>query len=178
MRALSYLAAYLEQGGRDPTERSATGPPQSLGSPGRETERISFAWWELRVVAAPIIGLTIGLPAAVAVGLVAAVIPGLGVGLGLGMIVGIAVGMGTGMILARSWHLPRSPDGVGVGIVCGFVGALLGAAPTGIILHATGHASSPVPGLMGRSVPGSARGSAAGSGAESRLPRRAASSAR
>jgi hypothetical protein len=144
IQALSYLAAYLDQGGRDPLKRS-----ESMNSSPQKPESISFAWWDLRVVAGPIVGLTIGLPAAVTVGVVAAVIPGLGMGVGLGMITGLVIAVSVGMIAKRSWHVQVSPDPVGVGIVCGFVGALIGAVPTGVILHATGHASSPVPGLLG-----------------------------
>ncbi len=149
VRALGYIAAYLERGEGDPVRLLTAGAAELVGSAGPESKKISFAWWRLRRVAAPVIGLTIGIPGAAAVGIVAAVIPHLGVGLGLGMITGLVACTITGMISSRSWRLPTSPNGVGVGVVCGFVGALLGAAPTGIILHLTGYSSSPVPGLMG-----------------------------
>lgn len=149
VRALRYLAAYLDHGEHDPSRPVTTGEPGFTGPARPESEKISFAWWRLRTVATPVIGLTIGLPGAAAVGLVAAVIPGLGIGLGLGMITGVVVGTSAGMISSRNWRLPMSANGIGVGIVSGFVGALLGAAPTGIILHLTAHSSSPVRGLMG-----------------------------
>ena len=55
-----------------------------------------LAWWRLRrAVPRPLIGISVGLPAAVAVGVVAGLTPRLGSGLGLGTIAGFTAGGGT-----------------------------------------------------------------------------------
>ena len=155
LRWLKFLASYLEHGKQDPgrprvsAERAPEGGATEA-TDGHKLETTDFAWWRLRAsVPFPLIGLVIGVPPAAAVGLVAAVTPGLGVGLGLGIITGLTVGVAIGMIRGRCWRWPQSPDSIGMGIAGGFVGALLGATPTGVILELTGHATSPAPGLMG-----------------------------
>ena len=136
---LKYLAEYLQCGERDPRR------------PRISSATTDFAWWRLRTsVPSPLMGLVVGLPPAVAVGVVAAVTPGLGIGLGLGIMAGLTVGAAIKLIGRGRRHLPDAPDSIGIGIAGGFIGALLGAAPAGVILKLTGHATTPTPpGLMG-----------------------------
>ncbi len=136
---LKYLAAYLQRGERDPHQHRVSSMPAD------------FAWWRLRAsVPSPLIGLVVGLPPAVAVGVVAAMTPGLGIGLGLGIMAGLTVGATIKLTGRRRRHLPETPGSIGIGIAGGFIGALVGAVPAGIILKLTGHAVTPTPpGLMG-----------------------------
>lgn len=144
---LKYLAVYLQQG-----QRATPLPP---GEKQTAFERqANFEWWRLREsVPFPVIGLAVGLLPAAAVGAVAALVPGLGAGLGLGMLTGLATATVPSMIWRRRWpprwQPGRAPGSIGAGIAGGFLGALLGAVPTGIVLHFTRYAASPVPGLMG-----------------------------
>jgi hypothetical protein len=156
LRWLKYLAAYLECGQRDP--RRYRRPAECGRDDGaarvtmeRKSVTTDFAWWQLRAsVPFPLIGLIVGLPPAAAVGLVAAVTPGLGIGLGLGIMTGLTVGAILKFIGSGRRRLPEKPSSIGFGIAGGFIGALLGAAPTGVILELTGHATTPTPpGLMG-----------------------------
>ncbi len=141
IRSLQKLAVYLERDQR--VCHSAE------GDPARNLVE-DFEWWRLRdSVPFPVVGLVVGLLPAIAVGLVAAKRPGLGVGLGLGMLSGLAFGAVASMIARHRWRPARPSGSIGTGIAGGFLGALLGAVPTGIILYLTGHAARPVPGLMG-----------------------------
>ena len=156
MRWLKYLAAYLECGQRDPhryRRPAECGPDDGAARATMERKSVTtdFAWWRLRAsVPFALIGLIVGLPPAAAVGLVAAVTPGLGIGLGLGIMTGLTVGAILKFIGSGRRRLPEKPSSIGFGIAGGFIGALLGAAPTGVILKLTGHATTPTPpGLMG-----------------------------
>jgi hypothetical protein len=156
LRWLKYLAAYLECGQRHPRRyrRAAEcGPDDGTARATMERKPVTtdFAWWRLRAsVPFPLTGLILGLPPAAAVGLVAAVTPGLGIGLGLGIMTGLTVGAIIKFIGSGRRRLPEKPGSIGFGIAGGFIGALLGAAPTGVILELTGQATPPMPpGLMG-----------------------------
>lgn len=156
LRWLKYLAEYLECGQRDPRRhrgQAESGPDDGAATATKERKSVTtdFAWWRLRAsVPFPVIGLIVALPPAAAVGLVAAVTPGLGIGLGLGITTGLTVGAIIKFIGSGRRRLPEKPSSIGFGIAGGFIGALLGAAPTGVILKLTGHATTPTPpGLMG-----------------------------
>ncbi len=70
--------------------------------------------------------------------------------LGLGITTGLTVGAIIKFIGSGRRRLPETPSSIGFGIAGGFIGALLGAGPTGVILKLTGHATTPTPpGLMG-----------------------------
>jgi hypothetical protein len=156
LRWLKYLAEYLECGQRDPRRYRRLAecePDDGAARATMEPKSVTtdFAWWRLRAsVPFPLIGLLVGLPSAAAVGLVAAVTPRLGVGLGLGIMTGLTVGAIIKFIGSGRRRLSEKPSSIGFGIAGGFIGALLGAAPTGVILIRTGNATPPTPpGLMG-----------------------------
>jgi hypothetical protein len=141
LRWLSYLAGYLEAG---------HDPPSPMAGADVDAARTDLRWWTLREgVPGGVIGLAIGLPAAVAVGLVAAITPRLGSGLGLGIITSFAVGAAAALARGRRWRLAGSPDRVSVGMAGGFVGSLLGAVPVALVLWRAGVTAAPTSRLIG-----------------------------
>ena len=149
VRWLTYLARYLNEG-RDPLRRSRQeSEPAAPAMASPCPAGTDLAWWRLRrAVPRPLIGISVGLPAAVAVGVVAGLTPRLGSGLGLGTIAGFTAGAAPWVLRHRSWRVPPSPDSVGAGMAGGFAGSLLGAAVAGLALWATGHGQVTT-GLMG-----------------------------
>jgi hypothetical protein len=132
-RWLSYLARWMEL-------RPAP------DEPGRTRAVTDLNWWELRDKVGPIvIGLSAGLPPAIAVGLVAYLGGRLGLGLGVGVIVALIVvflpirGRGRGLTrrLDTMLALTRSRrDGIVGGMAGGFVGGFIGGLVGGLLAHA------------------------------------------
>ncbi|MEV4350093.1 hypothetical protein AB0J83_37015, partial [Actinoplanes sp. NPDC049596] len=114
--------------------------------PGRTRRVVDLAWWELRDWIGPVaVGLSVGLPPAVAVGLVAYLGGRLGMGLGVGIIVALIVVFLP--VRRQAGRLTRRPDtllaltrthrdGIVGGMAGGFVGGFLGGLIGGLVANA------------------------------------------
>jgi hypothetical protein len=144
-RWLSFLARWMEH--RDLPDE-----------PGRTRRVVDLAWWELRDRVGPVVvGLSIGLPPALAVGMVAYLGGQLGMGLGVGVLVALLVVFLP--IHGRGRRLSRRPDtlislarthrdGIVSGMAGGFVGGFLGGLAGGLVSHAL-RGTPPAAGIMG-----------------------------